>query len=295
MGNKKSVLITGINGLLGVGLTKTLPSGIEIIKTHHKNNQKDNSSYLDITDKESIAGVFSKNVFDSVIHTASIGNVDECEKDKEFAYKVNVQGTRNLIEACEKYNKHLIYISTNAVFSGDNAPYSEADKKNPVNYYGETKSISEDEVLNSKISSAIVRLVLMYGWNNEKSRQNPVTWLLDKLKNQEKVLLVNDTYVNPVYNLQAADAIWKLLQAKKTGIFHVAGETSLNRYELGIATAKVFGLDASNISPVDSSYFPSIAKRMPNTTYDLTKIKKEIGYIPLSIENGLKLMMGEKK
>lgn len=289
------VLITGQSGLLGIGLLKTAPDNLRIIKTHHKIEKSHDSSYLDITNKNSIEKVFSQNNFETVIHTASIGNVDACEKDKKKAKKVNVIGTRNIIKACEKYKKHLLFISSNAVFDGKKPPYKETDIKNPVNFYGKTKSISEDEVLSSNISSAVIRLVLMYGWNNIQSRQNPVTWLLDKLDNNEEVYLVNDTYVNPVYNLQAADAIWKLLIAKKTGIYHIAGATSLNRYEFGLNIAKVFGKDQSKIHSVDSNYFPSIAKRMPNTTYSLDKIIKDIGYKPLTIEEGLRAMLEEKQ
>jgi len=67
-------------------------------------------------------------------------------------------------------------MSSNAVFDGNNAPYSEKDKPNPINYYGKTKVISEFDIKKSGISHAIVRLTQMYGWNHPKERKNPVTW-----------------------------------------------------------------------------------------------------------------------
>ena len=188
----------------------------------------------------------------------------------------------------------MVFISSNAVFDGLEAPYNEFSKINPVNYYGETKAVSENEIKSANIKFTIVRLVLMYGWNNINSRPNPVTWLIDRLSKNEKTALVNDTYVNPIYNLQAGETIWKLIEKEKVGLYHLAGAESINRFDFGMKTAEIFGKNKDLLSETDSSYFPSIAPRMPDTTYDLTKIKREIGYVPLNIEQGLTKMFRDK-
>ena len=110
-----------------------------------------------------------------------------CEKNKKVAYKINVKGTENMIKVCYKNKAKLIFISSNAVFDGSNPPYSEKSKVHPVNYYGKTKVISEKMIMKSNVDYAIVRLILMYGWNHPKERENPVTWLINKLKNGRKI------------------------------------------------------------------------------------------------------------
>lgn len=145
-------------------------------------------------------------------------------------------------------------------------------------------------VLGANPDNVVVRMTLVYGWNNSNQRSNAVTWLLDKLRRAEPTKLVNDTFVNPLYNLQAAENIWKIIKLNKNGIFHLAGKDRVNRYQLGVVTAKVFGFDPKLLSPVSSDFFSGIAKRMPDTTFDTSKMVKELGSRPLSIEAGLEFM-----
>ena len=245
---------------------------------------------IDITNIQQVADNFAKIKPEIVIHAASIGNVDYCEKNPKEAEKVNVFGTQNVIRACTKHNCQLIFTSSNAVFNGLNAPYSETDPPNPVNYYGRTKVIGERSVLKANPKNVVVRMTLMYGWNNSNQRSNAVTWLLDRLRRAEPTKLVNDTYVNPIYNLQAAENIWKIIKLGKSGIFHLAGRDRVNRYEFGLITARIFGFDDRLLEPVSSDYFPGIALRMPDTTFATTKMIEGLSSRPLSLQAGLEFM-----
>ena len=133
-------------------------------------------------------------------------------------------------------------------------------------------------------------MTLMYGWNNSNQRSNAVTWLLDRLRRAEPTKLVNDTYVNPIYNLQAAENIWKIIKLGKSGIFHLAGRDRVNRYEFGLITARIFGFDDRLLEPVSSDYFPGIALRMPDTTFATTKMIEGLSSRPLSLQAGLEFM-----
>lgn len=296
----KIVLITGSAGLLGTALLQRIPENIRVAPTYFTNPQlnvhPDTTTYkLDITNEENVLSVF-KNVKPTyVIHASSLGNVDYCETHREEAYKINVVGTKNIIKGCEKYGSKLIFISSNAVFDGLHAPYDEDSLVLPVNYYGETKAIGEDLVSDSGLQYAIVRLVLMYGWNNPSERQNPVTWLLDKLRQGEHIKLVDDTYTNPILNTQAALAVWSIIDKNKTGIFHIAGKDRVNRYEFGISVAEIFGFKTELIQKVDSSYFKGIANRMPDTTYITKRMENELMLKPLQLIDGLRYMKNHKE
>jgi dTDP-4-dehydrorhamnose reductase len=295
MTTEKTVLITGATGLLGTALLKSAPKKYRIIPTFLTNSRMENylgyKFYsLDITSVREIHKIFKTFNPKIVIHCAGIGSVDLCEKNKRSAYKVNVMGTKNIINACSKYNSKLIFISSNAVFNGNNPPYTEDSKVSPVNYYGKTKVLSEKLIKKAKIDYVIVRLILMYGWNHLSERDNPVTWLIKKLKVEERVKLVNDTYTNPVLNIQAAKAIWSIVKFNKRGTFHVAGKECVNRFEFANLVADVFNLNKKLVEAVDSSYFKGIAMRMPNTTYDTSKMERELLIKPLSIKAGLKWM-----
>lgn len=290
---KLKILLTGSTGLLGKGLLATAPQDVRIYPFFSK-DMPQNKGYqylrMDITKKSEVADSFVKIKPDIVIHAASIGNVDYCEKNPKEAEGVNVYGTENIAMQSKKYHCKLIFTSTNAVFDGLQAPYSETSSTNPINYYGLTKVLGEKLVLEHNPVNVVVRMTLMYGWNNSNQRSNAVTWLLDKLRRAEPTKLVDDTYVNPLYNLQAAENIWKIIKLGKTGVFHLAGKDRVNRYELGLATAHAFGFDDKLLEPVSSGYFTSIAKRMPDTTFDTAKMVQELGSLPLSIQTGLEFM-----
>ena len=295
MDKQATIIFTGGTGLLGTAFLDTAPDQVEIIPTSFKNEEfrqfkRFSFQKVDITDRESVIDLFDRARPRVVVHAASLGSVDYCEQHREEAMMVNVEGTRNVIEAAQRYGTKMIFTSSNAVFDGNDAPYTEASKTNPVNFYGKTKVIGEDLVQRSNLHFTIVRLILMYGWNHPGERQNPVTWLIEKLTKGERVKLVNDTYTNPLLNTQAAQAIWKIVELDKTGILNISGGETANRYEFGIKTAEIFGLDSQLIEPVPSEYFSGIAARMPNTAYDTRLMEGELGVIPFALEEGLMRM-----
>jgi len=275
----RKVLITGSTGLLGLSLIKNKPEGIDLYR-----------SEFDIRNGGEVSRVFKDISPDAVIHAASLGNVDYCEKNKEDARQVNVEGSRNIIAACRTSGSSLIFMSSNAVFDGESPPYAEEDRPNPVDYYGSTKLQTELDVAKSGLEYAILRLMTMYGWNHPRQRQNPVTWVLERLIKNKNINVVKDIYNNHLFADNAAQAVWAVVSGDKRGIYHIAGSETASRYELACDAADIFGLDKRLISPVDSSFFPSIAPRPKNTSYNVKKMQRELLIEPLDIRTGLTLM-----
>lgn len=293
----KRVFITGSTGLLGLSLMNSKPAGIVIYAgyynfPHDSLPDADIHEYIpiDIRDRADVVKVFKKIRPDVVIHAASQGSVDYCERNREEAWRTNVEGSRDVIEACRVSNIKLIFTSSNAVFDGEQPPYKEDDRPNPVDYYGQTKLQTEQDILKGQIDYAIVRLMTMYGWNHPLERQNPVTWVLGKLKKGEKINIVNDIYNNHLYVDNAAQAIWAVIEKAKQGIYHIAGGEVVSRYSLACAVADIFGFDKDFIKPVDSSFFPAIAPRPKNTSYTIDKMEQDLSVKATGIQEGLHAM-----
>lgn len=292
----KKIFITGGTGLLGHYLVKTVPERYDVSCTFFPMNKKGsipyncNKYHLDVSDRATVLDTVREIKPDYVIHTASIARVDYVEKNREEARRVNLGGMLNLIEACQEIGARLIHISSNAVFDGKNPPYSENDPVNPINYYGELKVKEEEAFRKNGLKGAIVRPILMYGWNLKVERKNPVTWLIDLFKMGKEVNIVDDIFSNPLFVENCTDAIWKIIGLNKEGTFHVGGEDKMSRYEFARITAEIFGLDINLIRPVKSSFFTGIAPRPQNTTYYIDKIKKELQAFPLGVHEGLKAM-----
>lgn len=285
------ILITGGTGLLGQALMATSRSEHQLTLLHRRDYPAGGAGVepivLDILQAGLLAEVFETRAFDAVIHAAGIASVDYVEQHFEEAWRSNVIGTQHIADLARKKDVRLVYVSSNAVFDGKAAPYGERSPTNPINKYGRIKVECEALVTRLCPEAVIVRPILMYGWHLAEGRANPVTWLLERLRKGESTPLVTDVRENPLWAHQCAEAIWRILRLGRTGTFHIAGKNVVNRYELGQLVAQVFGLDASLLRPVDSSFFPSIAARPHNTSFLTERMEHELGVEPLSVLQGL--------
>ena len=80
---------------------------------------------------------------DTVVHCAAFTDVKTAEKYPLLAAHINVLGTFNVLHACMKYKKRLVYISTDYVFDGKKGNYKTDDPVNPLSNYAKTKAAAE--------------------------------------------------------------------------------------------------------------------------------------------------------
>jgi dTDP-4-dehydrorhamnose reductase len=291
------VLITGGSGLLGRYLLKTKPNDAEITLTWHKNingvaNTLDTWHKLDIQNRAAVCDLFEATCPDLVIHCAAVGSVDfaQSESGYQSVFEVNVTGTSHIIDACNGYKSKLIYISTNAVFSGNEPPYNEKSPLEPINFYGVIKRHAEWTVQDTAKKWIIIRPFLLYGWPWPGGRTNWAVKLIQGL-GDKSYKLVHDHIWMPTYAGDVARAIWDLSNQDHE-IYNVAASERATLYEFGLKICDVFGLEKRLIEPVDSDYFPSIAPRPSDTTYDLEKLTKT-GIMLSDIRTGLEKMRVE--
>jgi dTDP-4-dehydrorhamnose reductase len=297
--NHVKVLITGGTGLLGKALLNCCDNQIEIIATYVGNyNMQDSNQakylQLDVRDKNGYMDLFKNFRPDITIHTAGIGSPDFAENNRELVRDINLNGTRNILYMCNKFDSKFIFISSNGIYDGNNAPYSEEDKAEPVNYYGEVKLQGEEITKRAKVPFAIVRPILMYGWQYPFERSNIVTQLILKLQNQEIVHVYDDVYVKPLLNISCARSVWKIINEDKFGIYNIAGADRVNIHQLIIKAAEIFNLNKSLVISVQQGYFNELAKRPYDTSFNTNKMEKELGIKPLSLDEGLSLMKQER-
>lgn len=291
MSARPAILVTGGTGLLGKGLEETAPAGVAITSVHLRDykvpSRRATHVAVDLRDKRAVERLFTRNKFDAVIHAAGIASVDYVERQYAESLESNIVSTLNVTAACRTRSIHLVYVSTNAVFDGKDAPYAENDEPNPVNKYGRLKLECERLVRETLEKWTIVRPILMYGWNRTVTRPNPATWVYEKLLRGEAVELVDDVRENPLYNHQCGRALWAVLRKRPSGVFHLAGKDVVNRYQFGLAVAEAFGLDKGLIKRVTSARFPSIARRPPDTTFVVKRMEKELGVKAVGLAEGL--------
>ena len=290
------VLITGAHGLVGQALVHHM-SGMpeyDVLATARDDESRlSGGSFgyapLDITRTDAVKRLFEDFAPTVVINCAAMTQVDDCEKHRDKCWKVNAEAVEDMARLCRSFGIRLIQLSTDFVFSGDDGPYSEKQRPNPVNFYGRSKLAAENATREAGVDKwAVARTVLVYGTGNKLSRSNIALWLVEALSNNEEVTIVTDQYRTPTYVQDLAHGLERLVHSEKCGIFHLSGREMVSIYDFAHEVAHVFDLDSSLIQPTTSQELNQRAKRPPRTGFVILKSETEIGYRPRSLRDGLR-------
>ena len=288
MANK--VFVTGVNGQLGHDVSNELSKrgyvvlASDISKEYSgidKNINYNKYYSLDITNKEAVDKIIEETRPDVIIHCAAWTAVDlaEEETNKPKVYAINVEGTRNIAEACKKIDAKMLYLSTDYVFNGEgNSPWKADDKDySPLNYYGKTKLEGEIAVSSILDKYFIVRIAWVFGLNGN----NFIKTIIKVGKTHNEVRVVNDQIGTPTYTFDLARLLVDMIETDKYGYYHVTNEGSyISWYDFTKEIYKQYGLDTKVIPVSTLEYGLSKAKRPYNSRLDKSKLK-ENGFEPL--------------
>lgn len=289
----KKLVVTGGSGLLGSKIVQLAKNNFNVIPTHFRDSIFSGSLRLDITDKREVFQTIRKLEPDVLIHTAAETNVDKCEKEREWAWKANVEGTGNLAEICGKINAKIVYVSTDYVFDGEKGLYTEEDKPNPINYYGLTKLMGEEAMMKHCDDHIIVRSSVLYGWDPRKL--NFATWIIDSLKRHQSIQVVDDHFNSPTLADNLAEALLEAVKKHLSGFYHMAGSERISRYEFALRITKTFGLDSSLIKPIKMSELTTwVAKRPKDSSLSIEKARRALRTKFLKVQESLNIMKGKE-
>ncbi len=296
------ILITGAHGLLGQKLAICFgrESNCEILltdldRTTAFNVPRFDYTQLDITNKSDVKSLIASYKPDVIIHTAAITDVDLCETEREFAWRVNVDGVKNILIAARRLDKcHLIHLSTDYIFDGKQDFYNEESRPFPLNYYGKTKLASENALVMSGVSHSIVRTQLLYG-TGINTRNNFVTWALQMLEQKKIFSVVDDQTGNPTFADDLSYAILKIAEQSKNGIYHVCGPEALNRMQFAKYIAQVFQFDGEFVHAGKTRDLQQIAVRPHNSTFVTLKFESEFGFRLADVLQGLQRLRDQYK
>lgn len=284
---KKVALITGSGGQLANDYMQTsFLSG-----WNHVFMKRDE---LNIVDEKNVNDVFSSIKPDCVINMAAFTDVEKAETNKKRCYDVNAIGPKILAEASKERNIPLIHISTDYVFDGKKGDlYVETDEKNPVNYYGETKSIGEDFIEDVSKWYYILRISWLYGNNSN----NFYTTMLKESQKRSSICVVNDRFGSPTSTLEVSRAIDSILcdlDKNKSGIYHFCGKgtTSWKEFAEEIFLKCDILMDVKGMTN-DSRNL--LAKKPYNTSMSSEKMNRSFGISSMPWKKALKEILKERK
>ena len=209
------VLITGASGGLGRSL-----------KAQFRDSYCPTHKEMDVTNPDSVNKAISKFRPDLLIHAAALVGIRECEENRENAWKTNVEGTQNIVNALNKLknNCYLVYLSTACVFAGEHDKcYTEDDVPSPKNYYSLTKLCGE-LVTRQYSNACIVRtnFVPKEQWKYPKA--------------------FADRFGTYLFADDVANGISEIVGKREKGIIHIVGDKRMSMYDLAtLAGSKNIG------------------------------------------------------
>lgn len=292
----KTLLVTGAHGLVGQYIFKLSEKwNGRIIFTGRGPSRLPAGDYvyeeMDITDKQSIHDVFARYSPDVVIHAAAMAQADECEVQQEKAILYNVTATSYLLAAAAVFQSFFLFLSTDFIFSGNNGPYDENAIPEPVNFYGQTKLMAEEQVKEYPFGSAIIRTVLIYGNVISGTRSNIISWARSALEKAIPFKVVSDQIRATTYAADLVNALFIIAEKKSAGIWNIAGKNNLSPYDIVQHVAAYLKLDASIAEKVNASTFTQVAQRPLETAFIIEKARRELNYEPHHFEDAMQKVL----
>ena len=253
------IVITGGKGMLGRTLQKEL--------AEHEIVVADLPDW-DVTDDEGFLRKLMAAAPDVVIHCAAMTNVDACEADRDLAFKLNEEGSRNVALACSACGARLFAISTDYVFSGEPPrepwAWSETDIPRPRTVYGLSKFSGEQMVQMLNSDATVLRIAWLYGAGGPS-----FVHTMAKLGAEAGAPLrvVNDQSGNPTSAKAVADVIRFLLtRPDVSGIVHATCEDQCTWYDLACEVKRLMGDRFPRaVEPCTTEEFPRPAPRPHNS------------------------------
>jgi dTDP-4-dehydrorhamnose reductase len=201
---------------------------------------------------------------DVVVHAAAYTQVDRAESEPVRAFAVNALGTRNVAEACARRGAHLVYVSTDYVFSGRSAaPYVEWDRPDPASVYGRSKLGGE---LECPPGATVVRTSWVCGHHGA----NMAKTVLRLAGGDGPLRFVDDQHGCPTFTADLAPAIVTLAQEGRPGVFHVTNQSPTNWYGFARAVLAAAGADPGRVEPIATAELdpPRPAPRPANSVLE---------------------------
>lgn len=263
------ILVTGYTGQLGFDIVQ---HGLKLGLNMKGIGSKD----LNITNRVEVIDYVKKMSPDAIIHCAAYTAVDKAEDDRDESWNVNVEGTKNLVQAAKNIDAKLMYISTDYVFNGEGeTPFKETDKPNPIGYYGLTKYEGEQVVQQLLDKWFIVRISWVFGINGN----NFVKTMLRLAESREELNVVGDQIGSPTYTFDLARLLIDMIQTDKYRIYHATNEGYCSWAEFAKEIFRKANVDVK-VNSITTEEYPTRAVRPRNSRMSKQKLVDN-GFIPL--------------
>jgi dTDP-4-dehydrorhamnose reductase len=258
------LLVTGAGGQLGHDVVAAAAAAGDDVRgaTH---------AALDVTDRDAVLGAITTWRPDAVVHCAAWTEVDACERDPVRAFAANALAVRHVVEACDRVGAHLVQLSTDYVFDGEQRrPYREWDAPAPRSVYGASKLAGEREALALGARAAVVRTSWVCGEHGRNVVRTVLQLARDKVGQHGALAFVDDQRGHPTFTADLGPLVRRLALDRRSGIIHATNQGEVTWYGFVQQVLGAAGYPTSMVRPITTAELdpPRPAPRPANSVLD---------------------------
>ncbi|MBD2153373.1 family 1 glycosylhydrolase [Leptolyngbya sp. FACHB-16] len=274
------LLITGATGTLGQAFARLCE--VRGIPYHLLSRQE-----MDITDAGSVEATLQELKPWAMVNAAGYVRVDDAEREPHLCHRINAQGATILANVCAERGIAMVKFSSDLVFDGNRAePYTESHQVAPLNVYGQSKAIAEQQVLAAHPDALVVRTSAFFSpWD----QYNFLTIALRTLSAGQPFLAASDAIVSPTYVPDLVNTALDLLIDGESGLWHLANAGAIAWADLAREVAELAGLDSTRVHACPAKELNWVA---PRPSYSV--LSSERGVLLPTLEKAIGRYLDER-
>ncbi len=246
------IAIIGASGFIGNRIFHSLSikNTFNLIGTFYKHKTSSEFIHLDVTSIEQIKQFLIRYRPSLIFWLAGSKNLNECENDIKYAYRINTQPIIDFYQIKKRINldSRLVFFSTDYVFDGVKGNYKDNDVGNPKTNYGIANKLAEDAIRHGSNNDLIIRTSAAMGRGGQF-----FDWLTKSLVDDKEVKMFNDIFFSPTPIQLLSEATEYLINHRRSGIIHICGGLRLSRFEFAKILLGINKTFSATIVPISAS------------------------------------------
>jgi dTDP-4-dehydrorhamnose reductase len=275
---RSTTLITGGSGLLGLNWACAMRETRDVVLATHVRRASlagARSVGLELDDADALTRELMQLRADTVVHTAGITSVEECERDPGRARHIYEDLSLNVARAAARVGARLIHISTDHLFSGESALSTEDAMPQPVNAYARAKVAAERAVLGACPTALVVR-TNFFGWGH-RYRRSFSDWIYYALAEGRTLTMFDDVFITPIVADRLAVFAQALVDSGASGVYNVVGDERISKYDFAVRLAECFGFSKALLQRGKIAASQLSARRPRDMSLDNRKARQRLG------------------
>lgn len=291
----KRLLVTGASGFLGWNVCLHARAAWRVFGVFHKHDiAMDGVAFLrcDVTDHASARDLLRSVKPDAILHLAAASAPNFCQLQPEATKKINVDAAAHLAGLAAEAGIPFVFTSTDLVFDGKAAPYTEDSPVAPVSVYGRQKAMAEAVIRVRHPNAVICRMSLTFGRASPAS-ESFLQPMLRELKAGREVMLFTDELRTPLSARDAARGLLLALENCEGGVVHLGGGERASRFDLGVMVTSILGRWRKNLRSCRRLDIPMAAPRPRDVSLDSSKASA-MGFDPGHLQAELEEVLAQQ-